>query len=151
MLKIADYDIVFQEVPDETTLALNLSCCPNHCAGCHSPQLWEDIGIELTTSVIDRLLERYTGVTCVGFMGGDNDHAGVLELAKYVRGLGLHVAWYTGRPTLPDGWPLEYFDYIKVGPYIQALGGLKSTTTNQRIYRISDGKMCDITSVFWKK
>ena len=25
---VADYDIVFQEVPDETTLALNISDCP---------------------------------------------------------------------------------------------------------------------------
>ena len=30
MLKYANYDIVFQEVPDEVTLAINISNCPNH-------------------------------------------------------------------------------------------------------------------------
>ena len=39
MLKYAGYDIVFQEIPDEVTLALNLSGCPNGCPGCHSPHL----------------------------------------------------------------------------------------------------------------
>lgn len=70
MLKFADYDIVFQEVPDETTLALNLSNCPHRCEGCHSPQLREDIGTPLTPESLDSLLARYPYVTCVGLMGG---------------------------------------------------------------------------------
>ena len=44
MLKYAGYDIVFQEIPDEVTLALNLSGCPNGCPGCHSPHLQRDEG-----------------------------------------------------------------------------------------------------------
>ena len=36
MLKYVNHDIVFQEFPDEVTLAINLSCCPNGCTGCHS-------------------------------------------------------------------------------------------------------------------
>ena len=36
MLKYANFDIVFQEVPDEVTLAINISNCPNQCVGCHS-------------------------------------------------------------------------------------------------------------------
>lgn len=37
MLKYAGYDIVFQEIPDEVTLALNLSGCPNGCPGATVP------------------------------------------------------------------------------------------------------------------
>ena len=48
MLRYADYDIVFQEIPDEVTLAINLSNCPNHCKGCHSAYLMEDVGEPLT-------------------------------------------------------------------------------------------------------
>lgn len=151
MLLLADYDIVFQEVPDETTLALNLSNCPHRCEGCHSPQLWQAKGEVLTEEVIQRLLARYAGITCVGLMGGDNDLDAVMHTAVYIRTLGRRVAWYTGRNTLPEGWQLEQFDYIKVGPYIQKLGGLRSTRTNQRFYRIENGKLIDETWRFWKK
>ncbi len=150
-LRFADYDIVFQEVPDETTLALNLSGCPHRCEGCHSPQLREDIGEELTPAALDRLLERYTGVTCVGLMGGDGDLQAVEQMAAYIHTLGLRTAWYTGRTTLPDGWHLEHFDYIKIGPYIEALGGLKSPDTNQRFYHVEEGELHDITYRFWRR
>ena len=44
MLKYANFDIVFQEVPEEVTLAINISNCPNQCPGCHSKYLWENKG-----------------------------------------------------------------------------------------------------------
>ena len=55
MLKYAGYDIVFQEIPDEVTLALNLSGCPNGCPGCHSPHLQRDEGKALTPGALERL------------------------------------------------------------------------------------------------
>ena len=65
MLRYTDYDIVFREIPDETTLAVNLAGCPNRCPGCHSPQLQEPIGEPLTEEVVERLLARYgAAVTC---------------------------------------------------------------------------------------
>ena len=48
MLKYTNTDIVFQEIPDEVTLAVNLSGCPCHCPGCHSQYLWGDEGEPLT-------------------------------------------------------------------------------------------------------
>ena len=44
MLKYYNYDIVFQEIPDEVTLAVNLTNCPHRCIGCHSPHLRHNIG-----------------------------------------------------------------------------------------------------------
>ena len=45
---------------------------------------------------------------------------------------------------------LENFDYIKVGRYDEFLGPLNSRTTNQRLYKVIDGRLFDITNRFWK-
>lgn len=155
MLRYVNYDIVFQEIPSEVTLALNLSNCPNRCPGCHSPYLQNEVGDFLTEEVLSNLLATYKGgITCICFMGGDVSPCEVQHLAEYLRReapITLKVGWYSGRPRLPEDLDLQYFDYIKLGPYQQDLGALKSRTTNQRLYRISDQKMIDITSCFWKK
>ena len=52
MLKYVDTKVTFAEVPDEISLCINISNCPNHCEGCHSPYLAEDIGTELTKDEI---------------------------------------------------------------------------------------------------
>ena len=52
---------------------------------------------------------------------------------------------------LPDGFDLTNFDYVKIGSYKQELGGLASSKTNQRMYRLANGKMEDITALFWEK
>ena len=148
MLKVASFDIVFQEIPGEVTLALNLSNCPCHCPGCHSQHLAEDIGEVVTEELIDGLLARYGAmITCVAFMGGDADPEEVARWANYVRP--LKTAWYSGRMMMPQDE--KAFDYVKLGPYIEALGGLKSPTTNQRMYKREGDDWKDITSSFWKK
>jgi anaerobic ribonucleoside-triphosphate reductase activating protein len=43
------------------------------------------------------------------------------------------------------------FDYVKLGPYIEELCGLKSEKTNQRLYKREDDSWKDITNSFWKK
>ncbi len=153
MLKFAGYDIVFQEIPDEVTLAISISGCPNRCPGCHSPQLREDIGEPLTEETLTALLERYRGaITCVCLMGGDGDPQEVGRIARFLhrqQTTPVKVGWYSGRQQLPQGFSLEGFEYIKLGPYIERLGGLKAPTTNQRLYRIgADGTMQDITYRF---
>ncbi len=152
MLKFTDYDIVFQEIPDETTLAVNLSLCPNRCPGCHSPQLWNDIGEVLDETAIDIMLERYgSAITCVSLMGGDNDTEAVDRLAQYIHKKGKKVGWYSGKEELPTAFCLSHFDYVKTGPYIARLGGLDKITTNQRLYKIADGDLQDITYRMQKK
>ena len=57
-----------------------------------------------------------------------------------------------GRAQLPAGIPIPVFDYVKLGPWIEACGPLTSPTTNQRLYRVgSDGSMEDITGRFRRK
>ncbi len=152
MLRYADYDIVFQEIPGEVTLAINISGCPNGCVGCHSAYLQQDVGEQLDEEALGKLLDRYgKNITCVSFMGGDSDPAEVNRLANFLKNKNLKTAWYSGRSNLSEVIELVNFNYIKLGPYIEKYGSLKSTTTNQRLYRIDGTEMVDITSVFWKK
>jgi anaerobic ribonucleoside-triphosphate reductase activating protein len=154
MLRYNNYDIVFQEIPNETTLAINLSNCPCRCKGCHSSYLLDDVGDELNEKVITGLLHKYgSSVTCLCFMGGDADPLMVNRLASFIketsRGM-IKVGWYSGRNHLSEKCDLENFDYIKIGAFIERLGGLDSETTNQRFYKIEQGKMIDQTARFRK-
>ena len=155
MLKYVNTDVVFQEIPDEVTLAINISNCPCHCPGCHSHYLWDDVGLPLDTSAIDEFVGRLASdITCIAMMGGDADPKSVNMLAQYIHEEypQLKVAWYSGRIRIPSVVNKADFDYIKVGPYIRHLGPLKSPTTNQRMYRqADDGTFEDITYRFWRK
>lgn len=152
MLLYTDYDIVFQEIPDEVTLAVNLAGCPNRCPGCHSPQLQQEIGSPLTADVLDGLLARYgDSVTCLCLMGGDGDPQAVAALMAHLRRQWprIRTGWYSGASEPPAGFCPALFDYLKLGPYVAALGGLRSPTTNQRLWRLhADGTRTDLTPLF---
>ena len=156
---VADYDIVFQEVPDETTLALNISDCPHHCPGCHSSYLWQPVGDVLTRDWLEAQLKRYPYLTCVSIQGGDRDYHEVERVAQWVKEQGIKTCWYTGFNQSPSDLQLRFFDFIKVGSYVEALGGLRSRTTNQRFYQVehlaagdnaSREVLHDRTEVFWR-
>ncbi len=151
MLKYYNYDIVFQEVPDEVTLAVNLSNCPNHCKGCHSPHLCQDIGKPFDTEAISDMISKYKNcITCFCFMGGDANQDEVIELAEFVhKSFNKKVAWYSGKQEFPRN--IEPFQYLKLGPYIPKFGGLDKQTTNQRMYKICNNETTDITNRFWNK
>lgn len=163
MLKYTTYDITFSEIPGETCLTINLSNCPNKCPGCHSPELQEDIGEELTEHIVLDLLQKYPNVTCLCLMGGDNNYkeverqlVGYKAYMAYVEPNAPYVktAWYSGRENLPEDMLWGYIDYIKLGPYIEELGGLDNPTTNQRLYQVKiendEPQLVDITHKFWK-
>ena len=120
MLKYVDYKVTFSEVPDEISLCINLSGCPHKCEGCHSPYLQEDIGEELNTEVLTKLIKENEGITCVCFMGGDNDIPYLSWMADF-------------HPTM-DRPICKSFDFIKIGPYIERYGPLTNPNTNQRFY-----------------
>jgi anaerobic ribonucleoside-triphosphate reductase activating protein len=148
-----NFDIVFQEIPDEVTLAINISNCPNRCEGCHSPYLRENIGETLDESIISSWIEQYgDAITCICFMGGDAEPYEVERLAVFIRTISscrkIKTAWYSGKADLPKDISLSNFDYIKLGAYIKHLGGLKMQTTNQRFYCIENEIMIDRTDLF---
>lgn len=158
--------VVMEEIPDRVTLAVEISHCRGNCPGCHSPFLKEDIGDPLTPEVIDALVRDNFGVDCFLFLGEGRDPEALCSLAAHVHDLGLQAAVYSGRPMVDDViW--ESFDYVKVGPYVEALGPLNKPTTNQRLYRalkpgeaeapgvswqtFAGRRFADITPRFWRK
>ncbi|MBR5906410.1 MAG: 4Fe-4S cluster-binding domain-containing protein [Bacteroidales bacterium] len=141
-------DTVIEEIPDRVTLAIEISNCRGNCPGCHSPFLKDDIGEELTPAVIDKLIKDNYGINCFLFLGEGRDSEMLLALARYIRNTypALEIAVYSGRDKVEDEF-FDEFDFVKTGPYIEALGPLNKRTTNQRLYY--HGK--DITSRFWKR
>ena len=145
MVKCYNFDIVCQEIPDQITLAFNISGCPNHCFGCHSPWLWKDEGVPLDEHFLSLLIDKYSsGITCVCFMGGDQAPEYINDLAAYLKKHFNHLktAWYSGSEEIPACISIENFDFIKIGPYIEEYGGLRSATTNQKLYIVEkDGTL----------
>lgn len=151
MVKYYNAMVVFEEIPDEITLAINITNCPCHCKGCHSEFLWEDKGILLTSEELDLLIDKNDGITTVCFMGGDAEPEVINVLAEYVHEIKhLKVGWYSGRDSYYKNINFNYFDYIKLGHYDEDLGGLNKETTNQRLYKVNNGELEDITNRFWK-
>ena len=152
MLKYVDTKVVFAEIPDEITLAINISGCPCNCKGCHSSYLSEDIGEPLDLQHLTNLIDSNKGITCVCIMGGDANPSEVDDIAQDIKEYypELKVGWYSGRQELSKDIELDNFNFIKLGPYKEEFGPLNSKTTNQRFYKVSDGELIDITNKFWK-
>ena len=153
-LKYLGYSIVFQEVPDEVTLAINISGCPHKCEGCHSKYLWEYEGNYISDD-LDKLIERYKGlITCVCFMGGDQNQKELTDLLICTHKYGLKAALYTGCNFMSDLHirVLGNLDYLKIGYYDSNRGGLDNANTNQRMlaWDWKSGKWDDITYKFQK-
>jgi anaerobic ribonucleoside-triphosphate reductase activating protein len=152
MLKFTEAKVTFAEIPDEITLCINISNCPFNCKGCHSPELSKDIGKPLDVEAIDTLISNNTGISCVCFMGGDIEPLTISCMAQEIKAYypKLKVGWYSGRDSLSKEINLKYFDYIKIGPYKEDLGPLNKETTNQRLYKVDNKELIDITNKFWK-
>ena len=161
MLKYVNTMVTFSEIPDEITLCINITGCKIGCKNCHSSYLAEDIGEKLTLDKIYKLIDNNEGITCICFMGGDSSPKEIDMFARCIKDLyDIKVAWYSGRQELAKEINLKWFDFLKLGPYIEKLGPLNSKTTNQRMYKVvynhyDDGtsgyELEDITYKFLKK
>ena len=154
MLKFYSMEIVFQEIPDEISLAINITNCPNLCPNCHSPWLREDIGEVLTREIIDNTIQKYKNqITCILFMGGDHSLEDIIDLSYYIKEShkGIKTAWYSGQNKIPKLQPNNPLNYIKTGEYQEEKGGLNNPKTNQRLYKLETQERQDITYRFWRK
>ena len=153
-MKYVDTLVSFSEIPDEITLCINISNCPNKCEGCHSSWLQENIGIELNNYELYDIINKNSGTSCVCFMGGDSDPEEINNLAIKIKSKNLKVGWYSGNSEISDKINIKNFDYIKIGPYLKDKGPLSDKNTNQKMYEIIHftgmNSLKDITYKFWK-
>ena len=158
-MKYTDTEVTFIEFPNEISLCINISGCPYRCKNCHSPELQKDIGTELTKQELARLIESNKGISCVGFMGGDSNPSLINTFASFISNIypDIKVGWYSGHTKIPVEISTVWFDYIKIGPYIEEYGPLNNPNTNQRLYEVNrlskipeKWDLKDITYKFWK-
>lgn len=150
MLHFSNTQVVFQEVPDEISLAISISGCDVGCKGCHSAYTWDsEYGTTLTEGKLTSILNKYEGVvSCVLFYGGEWDALSLMHLVSLCKRLGYKVALYTGREIEQLSKDLiESLTYLKVGAWVSDLGGLDSPTTNQRMFDVQNN-FKDITYKF---
>lgn len=157
MLKYLYVKELFAEIPSEISLGVSITGCSIHCKGCHSRELWEDKGMVLDKQVIDFLLHEHQGITTLLLLGGEHDMDALIELFQYAHKR-IKTAWYCGLDMVPKDklGIYQYLDWIKLGHFDIELGGLSSSTTNQKLYMIEhqgDGNwwQTDMTHLFWKK
>jgi anaerobic ribonucleoside-triphosphate reductase activating protein len=148
MIKYCNSSIVFGEIPDEISLCLFISNCQNNCQGCHSSFLQKDIGDILDNNVLDELIKKNKGISCVLFMGEGNNVNNLIGLAKYVKERYLlKVALYSGRDTVEEYF-YSFWDYLKIGHYDKSFGPLNCSSTNQKMFQITYKNITDITKRF---
>ena len=136
-LKYTNYEIVFQEVPNETSLAFNISGCTHRCPDCHSKYLWNDVGFPLLNNLQDILNQYKDYITCVCFMGGDQNLIELRKLLLICKKNKLKTCVYSGDNT-PTAFAFmwDLLDYLKIGEYIKERGGLNCSTTNQKFFKV---------------
>lgn len=142
-LKYKGYQVVLQEIPDEISLAFNICGCIHKCPDCHSKYLWSNDGQSLEDDIFNIVSKYNDYISCILFMGGDQDLDEIISIIKRIRNSynNLAFAMYSGCDSLEDIKPiLKYLDYIKIGRYDKELGGLNHKTTNQKMYSV---KHCD--------
>jgi anaerobic ribonucleoside-triphosphate reductase activating protein len=99
--------------------------------------LWTSNGTELTKAQLQAYLDKYKGLaSCVLFMGGDWD-PNLGELLALAKASGYKTALYSGYELEQVNKELlDQLDYLKYGPWVEALGGLGSPSTNQRFMHV---------------
>lgn len=127
-------DILFQEVPNEVSLAFFITGCPLRCQGCHSAELRnKNLGNDLTDYDFRSIVNKYKNyATCILFMGGEwyeNELLNKLSIIKeeYPN---LKTCLYTGQKDVSNEIK-QLLTYLKTGEYDEKLGGLDKETTNQ--------------------
>ena len=145
-LKYISYAIVFQEVPNEITLAFNISGCPHHCKGCHSQYLWRYEGDNLLENMEDIIKQYNDYITCVCFMGGDQNMYELGLALKQCKKMGYKTCVYSGLYDIRCFSSLfPFLDWVKIGKYDESLKcdnhieyGVKLATSNQHLYKVED-------------
>lgn len=146
---VYDFQIALQEVPGEISLCFSISGCQLRCKGCHSPFLWkENTGQKLTLENYNKLLEKYKNyATCVLFMGGEWHPEALEILLISAQKHSYKTCLYTGENSISNNLK-QHLNWLKTGPWVEALGGLNSKKTNQKFIEVQTNET--LNHLFYK-
>lgn len=142
MFNSFDPEVLFQEVPDEISLAFTITGCKVACAGCHSQETWDCTnGKVLTDRAFFNYIHQYRGfITCVLFFGGEWNARELINKLSLARKMDLKTCLYTGLPKISNDIQ-RHLSFLKTGKWDASLGGLNSPTTNQRLINVKTGEL----------
>lgn len=144
-----DVNIWMQEVPNEISLVFSIVGCDVGCEGCSWDPIKGDQGQELTLEIYENYIkEDGRFITCVLFMGGEWEPKTLIKYLKIAKKCGLKTCLYSGRCGTIETIT-QHLDYLKEGPWISSLGGLDSSKTNQRFYKMPSRE--NLTHLFQKE
>lgn len=160
-IPIVTEGVTMTEIPNRLAVFFEVGNCTVHCKGCHSKHLWDTANRDNSDSLNDIMhyADRYyqMGANAILFMGGlrslnvpPSKFINEILRPLYEKGydIGLYDGGFWDSLVEEASW---YCKWIKVGPYIETLGGLDSTTTNQKFYEKIDDKWVDQTTNYFHK
>lgn len=96
--------------------------------------------------VIYNVLEK-NNCNTVLLQGHDSNPEYINFLASCIKDLyDVKVAWFSDNTKIDSKIQKHVFDYIKIGSYNKQRGDLKYRTTNQRLFKIKNNNIKDITN-----
>lgn len=155
LIPVVSTGITLNEVPGKVAFYAEIGECTARCPGCHSEHLWCPVANKMTlaTLLAKTIRAKDQGADAVVLMGGTTNGIPEETLQTIINALSgiLPVCLYSGRDdTLLDTKLLleSKLTWLKTGSYKHALGGLQSTTTNQRFYEKVGKTVVDKTRYF---
>lgn len=138
-LKYLNSVVSLQEVPNEISLIFQMTSCPHKCPGCHSTELWSDQGDTLSVEKMEAEIAPYKSyLSCICFFGGEWNEEHLSSLLKKAQEMGFKTCLYSGAVSISARLK-QHLNYLKLGPWIEHLGGLDSIHTNQTFTNLDNG------------
>lgn len=160
-LPIVNKGITLTEVPNQIAVFFEIGNCTIHCEDCHSPELWDTNytkDMETYQDIKNYIEKQYKlGANAVLFMGGlrssgIDSEVFIQDILKPLYYDGYDICLYDGgKEDYTVIKAAQYCKWIKIGPYIKALGGLDNPNTNQRFYQLEEDMWIDKTKEYFQK
>ena len=159
LLPVVQEGVTLNEIPDKIVYYFSIGNCCNHCKNCHSYDVlgWNcnPIGPDKCLDypqIIKKVLQaKEDGLDGVLLMGGTCNKGVTREmLIELIKTLSLILPVYLYSGTEDTSLlKLNRLTGLKVGRYVEELGGLDNPTTNQ-IYYEWDNKLHKYTDCTYK-
>lgn len=152
--------ITLAEMPNYISHYIQLADCSIRCPMCHSKELWGSthrVSLDSIYNIAEENVNK--GADMIIIFGDINNGISSMDLLCLTNRLKKlsPICIYSGASTILEslgdyiGYILDNISFLKLGAYKEEFGGLNKKTTNQRMYKVEDEGLKDITAtLFWK-